>query len=116
ARAVDDLLEAAGLPGDVEVSVKDSSVSLASALTSRFEITTASPRFIEQWAKLSGASELQSLLGVDRSAERVRFLDGHHVADIVRRFPVAGADPQGLLAGLRPLQPRLYSLASSQAA
>jgi sulfite reductase (NADPH) flavoprotein alpha-component len=116
ARVVDDLLEAAGLPGDVEVSVKDSSISLASALTSRFEITTASPRFIEQWAKLSGASELQALLGVDRSAERVKFLDGHHVGDIVRRFPVAGVDPHSFLAGLRPLQPRLYSLASSQAA
>jgi sulfite reductase (NADPH) flavoprotein alpha-component len=115
-QVVDDLLEAAGLPGDVEVSVKDSSISLASALTSRFEITIASPRFIEQWAKLSGASELQSLIGVDRAAERVQFLDRHHVADIIRRFPVSGVDPQDLLAGLRPLQPRLYSLASSQAA
>jgi sulfite reductase (NADPH) flavoprotein alpha-component len=115
-RVVEDLLEAAGLPGDVEVSVKESSISLASALTSRFEITIASPRFIEQWAKLSGAGELQSLIGVDRVAERVQFLDRHHVADIVRRFPVSGVDPQDLLAGLRPLQPRLYSLASSQAA
>ena len=115
-QVVDDLLEAAGLPGDVEVSVKDSRISLASALTSRFEITIASPRFIEQWAKLSGAGELQSLVGVDRAAERVQFLDKHHVADIIRRFPVPGVDPQDLLAGLRPLQPRLYSLASSQAA
>jgi sulfite reductase (NADPH) flavoprotein alpha-component len=115
-QVVDKLLEAAGLPGDAEVSVKDSSISLASALTSRFEITIASPRFIEQWAKLSGAGELQSLVGVDRAAERVEFLDRHHVADIVRRFPVSGVDPKDLLAGLRPLQPRLYSLASSQAA
>jgi sulfite reductase (NADPH) flavoprotein alpha-component len=116
ARVVEELLEATGLPGEMEVSVRDSSISLASALTSRFEITIASPRFIEQWAKLSSAAELQSLLGVDRAAERVRFLDGHHVTDIVRRFPVAGIDPQSLLAGLRPLQPRLYSLASSHAA
>ena len=115
-RVVDHLLEATGLAGDIEVSVKDSSISLASALTSRFEITIASPRFIEQWAKLSGAGELQSLMGVDRAAERVHYLEGHHVADIVRRFPVSGVDPQALLSGLRPLQPRLYSLASSQAA
>ncbi len=45
-----------------------------------------------------------------------QFLDNHHVVDIVRRFPVTGVDPSTLLAGLRPLQPRLYSLASSQAA
>jgi sulfite reductase (NADPH) flavoprotein alpha-component len=113
---VEQLLEATGLAGDTEVTVKSSSISLASALTSRFEITIASPRFIEQWAKLSGAGELQSLIGVDRAAERVQFLDRHHVSDIIRRFPVSGVDPQDLLAGLRPLQPRLYSLASSQAA
>jgi len=45
----------------------------------------------------------------------VRFLHENHIVDLVRRFPVAGVDPADLLAGLRPLQPRLYSLASSQA-
>jgi sulfite reductase (NADPH) flavoprotein alpha-component len=112
----EELLAAAGIAGDVEVTVKNSSISLASALTSRFEITTATPRFIEQWAKLSGASELQEMTRVDAAAERVRFLEQHHVVDIVRRFPVGGVDAESLLAGLRPLQPRLYSLASSQAA
>jgi sulfite reductase (NADPH) flavoprotein alpha-component len=113
---VEELLVAAGIADDVEVTVKNSSISLASALTSRFEITTATPRFIEQWAKLSGASELQEMARVDAAAERVRFLEQHHVVDIVRRFPVGGVDAESLLAGLRPLQPRLYSLASSQAA
>jgi sulfite reductase (NADPH) flavoprotein alpha-component len=116
AGVVEQLLDAVGLAGDVEVTVKNSSVSLAAALTSRFEITTATPRFIEQWAKLSGAVELQDLAKPDAAAERVRFLDQHHVVDIVRRFPVGGVDAASLLAGLRPLQPRLYSLASSQAA
>jgi sulfite reductase (NADPH) flavoprotein alpha-component len=32
----------------------------------------------------------------------------------VRRFPIEGINAENLLAGLRPLQPRLYSLASSQ--
>ncbi|HEX4762606.1 MAG TPA: assimilatory sulfite reductase (NADPH) flavoprotein subunit, partial [Sphingomicrobium sp.] len=114
-RVVEQLIQTTGLSGDEEVNVKGSSVSLASALTSRFEVTTCSPRFIEQWAKLSGASELQALTGPGAAAERVAFLDQHHVADIVRRFPVAGIGAEDLLAGLRPLQPRLYSLASSQA-
>jgi sulfite reductase (NADPH) flavoprotein alpha-component len=115
-RVVAELLEATGLSGDTEVTVKNSSISLASALTSRFEITIGSPRFIEQWAKLSGASELQALTAADAAAERVAYLDRHHVIDIVRRFPVSGVDAPALLAGLRPLQPRLYSIASSQAA
>src|SRR3546814_13213558 len=33
----------------------------------------------------------------------------------MRRFPVTGLEPESLVAGLRPLQPRLYSIASSLA-
>jgi sulfite reductase (NADPH) flavoprotein alpha-component len=113
---VAELLNATGLAGDTEVIVKSSSISLASALTSRFEITTASPRFIKQWAKLSGARDLGVLLEADLSGECVRFLKQHHVIDIVRRFPVTQVPPEILLEGLRPLQPRLYSIASSQSA
>jgi sulfite reductase (NADPH) flavoprotein alpha-component len=114
AQVVEQLLEATGLTGDEEVTVKSSSVSLASALTSRFEITAASPRFIEQWVRLNDAKQLAALAAPGAAAERTRFLDDHHVIDIVRRFPAAGVDAASLLAGLRPLQPRLYSLASSR--
>ena len=115
-RLVEELLNAVGLSGETEVKVKNSFLPLASALTSRFEITTGSPRFIEQWAKLSCASELEELVGSAVAADRVRFLDAHHIIDIVRRFPVRGVDADALLSGLRPLQPRLYSIASSQQA
>ena len=111
---VEELLQATGLSGDEEIKVKDSSISLASALTSRFEITVASPRFIQQWATLSAARELGVLLEADLSGECVRFLKQNHVIDIVRRFPVQRVSADELLAGLRPLQPRLYSLASSR--
>jgi sulfite reductase (NADPH) flavoprotein alpha-component len=113
---VDELLEATGLSPEAEVTVKNASLTLSEALKERFEITTASPRFIEQWARLSGADELQALTGPAAAAERVAFLYSHHVVDMVRRFPVPGVDAPSLLAGLRPLQPRRYSLASSQAA
>jgi len=112
---VEQLLQATGLSADSEVSVKNETVSLSEALRSRFEITIGSPRFVEQWAKVSEATELQALVAAD-SAERVRYLEANHISDIVRRFPVAGIDAEALLAGLRPLQPRLYSIASSQAA
>jgi sulfite reductase (NADPH) flavoprotein alpha-component len=115
-RVVEELLDAIGISGEIEVRVKSSSLSLASALTSRFEITSASPRFIEQWAKVSGAKELEALTGPERAAERLSFLNEHHVVDIVRRFPAQGIGADDLLAGLRSLQPRLYSIASSQAA
>jgi sulfite reductase (NADPH) flavoprotein alpha-component len=74
------------------------------------------PRFIEHWAQLSGAEELQSLLGPDQAVARTAYLQGHHVLDVVTRFPVPGIEADQFLAGLRPLQPRLYSIASSLAA
>lgn len=115
-RVVEELLEATGLSAEEEVTIKGTSQSLAAALTSGFEITIGSPRFLEQWAKLSGASKLQALTDSEAATERVRFLGANHVIDIIRRYPVEGLDAAALLAGLRPLQPRLYSIASSQAA
>ena len=115
ARVVEGILEATGLPADTPVTVKNEPLPLAEALAEKFEITIGSPRFIEQWANLTGAKELEKLTGPEAATERVRFLYDHHIIDIIRRFPVAGVDAASLLAGLRPLQPRLYSLASSQA-
>ncbi len=109
------LLDALGFSADAPVKHKDADVALAELLRQRFEITTATPRFLEAWAALSGAEELTRLLVDDCRAERAAFLHRHHVIDIVRRYPVSGLTPQDFIAGLRPLQPRLYSIASSAA-
>lgn len=115
-RVVERLLGATGLSGEAEIEIKGERLELYQALRSRFEIAAASPRFIDQWARLSGAPELESLRGEGEAARRIEFLHAHHVVDLVRRFPVKSIEPGELLAGLRPLQPRLYSLASSQSA
>lgn len=59
---------------------------------------------------------LKQLQQDDRSGDRSVFLHTHHILDIVRRFPLTDIMPQGFVSALRPLQPRLYSLASSLAA
>jgi sulfite reductase (NADPH) flavoprotein alpha-component len=110
------LLDRLALPADRTVNVKQQSLPLGEALAGAFEITAATPRFLEHWAKVSSARQLQDLARPDRSGERTAFLRQHHVLDIVERFPVPGIDAEALLAGLRPLQPRLYSIASSLAA
>ncbi|HVW54636.1 MAG TPA: assimilatory sulfite reductase (NADPH) flavoprotein subunit [Rhizobiaceae bacterium] len=110
------LIGALGLEPDAAVSVKDRQLPLGDALAEAFEITAATPRFIDHWAGLSGAKELEALRGEDAREARAAFLHNNHIIDIVRRFPVAGIDAQSFLAGLRPLQPRLYSIASSAAA
>lgn len=110
------LLDALALSPDTSFDMKGRETAIGEALTHRFEITAATPRFLDYWAQLSEADALRQLQQEDRAGERAAFLRTHHVVDIVRRFPVAGVMPQGFVSALRPLQPRLYSLASSLSA
>ena len=115
-RLVESLLGALRLSPSAPVEIKGRASTLAEAIERDFEISAVTPRFIEHWAELSGAEQLRRLLGEDAAAERSAFLRQNHVIDIVRAYPVAGLEAQTLVAGLRPLQPRLYSIASSLAA
>jgi sulfite reductase (NADPH) flavoprotein alpha-component len=113
---VEAILGNLSLSFDAPVRMKDRATTLGEALTADFEISAATPRFIDHWAQVSGAAELAGLRGEEQAEARAGFLRSNHVIDILRSFPVKGLEAQTLLAGLRPLQPRLYSIASSQAA
>jgi sulfite reductase (NADPH) flavoprotein alpha-component len=113
---VDAILDAVAIDGDAPVTVKAGQTTLGQALATGLEITTLTPRFLEHWEKLSGAADLKTLLSDGHAQERGAFLRSNHVIDVVRAFPVPGLEAQTLIAGLRPLQPRLYSIASSLAA
>lgn len=110
------LLDTLGFSPEAEFELKGQATNLREALTDRFEITTATPRFLDYWAMLSEADALRQLQQEDRSGERSVFLSTHHVIDIIRNFPVGKVTPEGFISALRPLQPRLYSLASSLSA
>jgi sulfite reductase (NADPH) flavoprotein alpha-component len=110
---VEALLAALETSPEAAVSVADRTLPLRDALAEAFEITAATPRFLDHWAQLTKAGELESLRGDGASAARAAFLRDNHIIDIVRRFPKPGIDATTFLAGLRPLQPRLYSIASS---
>ena len=110
------LLERLGLASEAPVPVKQDTISLGEALAGTFEITAATPRFLDHWAGITGDAELQGLCAADRKEARMAFLRDHHILDIVSRFPASGIDASRFVAGLRPLQPRLYSIASSLAA
>lgn len=112
-RLIDRLLSAAGLNPSDAIEVKAQKATLADALSSHFEITALTPRFIEHWAGLSGASELSGLLGADQRSELTAYMGRNHIVDILEAFPVKGLTAADFAAGLRTLQPRLYSIASS---
>ncbi|MHA6686954.1 assimilatory sulfite reductase (NADPH) flavoprotein subunit [Mesorhizobium sp. A556] len=110
---VEALLDALSLAADAPLSIKERATTLGEALVDTLEITAATPRFLDHWAGLSEAGELQALRGAENAEAHRTFLRDHHIIDVVRRYPVAGIEPQAFAAGLRPLQPRLYSIASS---
>lgn len=110
---VEALLNTLKLTGSATLAGKSGPRPLGEALEADFEVTVATPRFLQQWADVTASGELKSLLGEDQLDARSAFLRGHQVIDIVRAYPAPGVAPAALTAGLRPLQPRLYSIASS---
>lgn len=101
----DAVLAAAGLPGDD---------ALAAALTARHDITTLTAHSIRTLADSTGDAKLRTL-AADKDALAAYLLPGRHVIDLLHDHPVR-LEPDQLLAALRPLPPRLYSVASSQRA
>jgi sulfite reductase (NADPH) flavoprotein alpha-component len=113
---VTELLESLKFSGSEPVAVGGRTAALADVLAGEFEVAVTTPRFLTHWAELTDAPALRALSAPDKAAERTAYLREHHVVDVVREFPVDGIKAETLLAGLRGLQPRLYSIASSQAA
>jgi sulfite reductase (NADPH) flavoprotein alpha-component len=86
--------------------------SLRQALTSDYDLTIASRSFVERYAAASGASELTALLAPERREALTHYLAERQIVDVLHEHPaVLAAD--ALVACLRTLKPRLYSIASS---
>ncbi len=110
------ILASLGLDGAAPLALKESETPLAQALEERFEITALTPRFLEHWAEVTGAAALKNLIGDESAEARAAYFRAHHIVDVLRAFPATGLAPETFVSGLRPLQPRLYSIASSLAA
>lgn len=116
-KLVAEILEALALDGAEPVSgPKGQETTLAQALTSDYEITTLTRPFLEHWAALSGARELATLLKEERREQLRQFLVGREIIDVLQLYPVRGLTAREFLQALRPLPPRLYSIASSREA
>ncbi|EJL6335731.1 assimilatory sulfite reductase (NADPH) flavoprotein subunit [Vibrio cholerae] len=108
---VDALLDSVGLSGNEQVQVDGETLSLHSALTHHYEITTANPQLVAQFAELAQSEKLTSL-AQDKEALR-EYATRTQVIDVLREEKVTLSAIQ-LLSLLRRLTPRLYSIASSQ--
>jgi sulfite reductase (NADPH) flavoprotein alpha-component len=106
------VLELLGLDGDAEVEHQGRRLSLARWLESERELTRLSRPLIQAQAERSGNAELRQLLQPGQQAALAALLESHQPLDLLRRYP-ARWDAPALVGALRPLTPRLYSIASS---
>lgn len=114
AAIVEPVLAALALDGDAQVNLQGHSRSLRDWLAGHRELTRLSRPFLAAHAAQARASELVALLAPGRTSDLSALLGSHQLVDVLRRWP-AEWEPEGLLAALRPLAPRLYSIASSRA-
>ncbi|MBQ0206923.1 NADPH-dependent assimilatory sulfite reductase flavoprotein subunit [Citrobacter portucalensis] len=109
---VKELVELLWLKGDEPVAVEGKTLSLAEALQWHFELTVNTGNIVENYATLTRSETLLPLVG--DKAQLQHYAATTPIVDMVR-FSPAQLDAQALVDLLRPLTPRLYSIASSQA-
>ncbi|CNH15275.1 sulfite reductase subunit alpha [Yersinia aldovae] len=109
---VDELLALLWLKGDESVCVDEQNMPLAQALCSHFELTQNTTVIVDKYAALSRDEKLIALLA-DKTALQ-QYAKNTPIVDMVRQAP-SDLNADQLVALLRPLTPRLYSIASSQA-
>lgn len=109
---VKELVELLWLKGDEPVTIEGKTLSLAEALQWHFELTVNTGNIVENYATLTRSETLLPLVG--DKAQLQHYAATTPIVDMVR-FSPAQLDAQALVDLLRPLTPRLYSIASSQA-
>ncbi|QBM24795.1 NADPH-dependent assimilatory sulfite reductase flavoprotein subunit [Citrobacter arsenatis] len=109
---VKELVELLWLKGDEPVTVDGKTLPLAEALEWHFELTVNTGNIVENYATLTRSESLLPLVG--DKAQLQHYAATTPIVDMVR-FSPAQLDAQALVDLLRPLTPRLYSIASSQA-
>ncbi|WP_392588190.1 NADPH-dependent assimilatory sulfite reductase flavoprotein subunit [Serratia ureilytica] len=109
---VDELVQLLWLKGDEPVEVEGQTLPLAQALRSHFELTQNTTPIVDKYAALSRDEKLIGLLA-DKAALQ-QYAHNTPIVDMVRQAP-ADLSAEQLVGLLRPLTPRLYSIASSQA-
>jgi len=109
---VDAVLDTLRLDGDSVVAHAEQTLPLRDWLSRKRELTKLARPFLLAHGERSGDADLQALLAPGNAA-LAEWLGERQVIDLLQAWPADWA-PEALVAALRPLVPRLYSIASSQ--
>lgn len=111
---IDELLKHLGFDGSETVPGNDKQpVALGEALLSHFQITQPDKKLLAAVAAKDD-SVLGEMLDPNVKTELDTYLWGRDILDVLRESPGATFEPEEFVGLLRKLQPRLYSIASSQ--
>ncbi|MGA9577051.1 MAG: sulfite reductase subunit alpha, partial [Terrimicrobiaceae bacterium] len=115
---VEGILKNQGFSGDEQVTNPDGkTVSLREALTKDFIISEPAKQLLQALPeKDSSSAFLKDLLDPGSKSHLDDYLWGRDVLDLLEEFTAAKFTPDEFVKVLRKLQPRLYSIASSQKA
>jgi len=111
---VDEWLSVLSLDGAGEVEHDGRRRPLAQWLGQERELTRLTRPLVLAQADIGGHEALRRILSPGEQGAFADLLATHQPIDLLRRFPVSW-EPAALVAALRPLTPRLYSIASSPA-
>ncbi|KKN48180.1 hypothetical protein LCGC14_0655620, partial [marine sediment metagenome] len=107
---VHQILSLTTLSGDESVVVKQIVMPLVEALREYCDLTLITTKCLVKWSELSKNNDL---IEICQNKQTLRsYLKRHQLTDILVQYPVS-ISPQQLVDILRPLQPRLYDIASS---
>lgn len=96
---------------EATVSFENKQIAFSELLTGQSELTTISKKLLESYQKLVQNPELGKLLGSEKKLQD--YLRRHDLLDVISDFPFS-ANPEDFISILRRLQPRYYSISSSQ--
>jgi sulfite reductase (NADPH) flavoprotein alpha-component len=115
---VDSLVIACNASGSETVTLIDGQmISFRAALLTKLDLFKPQRSLLEVLLECGPAQgdrrRLRELLSEEGEKERDELLTNSDVLDLLRSFPTARVEPQTLVANLRKLAPRLYSISSS---
>ncbi|MBF6022681.1 assimilatory sulfite reductase (NADPH) flavoprotein subunit [Lysobacter niastensis] len=110
---VDQVIATLRLDGEADIDHAGQRLPLRDWLGGKLELTRLTRPFLASHAALARSDELNDLMAPGQQANLARFLATTQVIDLLQRHP-APWSAEELVAALRPLTPRLYSIASSR--
>ena len=113
---VNDLLLATGFSGSEQVQIGEDSFILKDALLHKFACTVVSKIQIKKFNEIAQMSALEELLKIENKQALIDYMWGRELIDLFKEYPQQGLSVQDFIALLRPMPPRLYSIASSLSA